>query len=849
MAFELFSRNGRLEAADGSRFSVKGINLFGFDAPDAVIQGLWATQLETLLDLLAQDKFNLLRIPIANDVISGMDSRQPSTINYSINPSLKGLSSAQVMDRLIQESGKRGILIVFDNQKLYGKDTIAPLWYDDKTSEAQVLANMRWMAGRFQQWNVVGYDILNEPHADSVTWGTRDTKSDFCAFACRAADALHQVNPRLLIFVNGLPHFNATDYFCWGGCLQHVAKCPVTPKKRDKIVYAPHVYPARISGKDSSEDDWQARFGYIKDMRGPAVVVGEHGARSTESDSWAWQVKFGNWLSRRQIDSLYWCLNPSGADTGGYLTDNDTWRCVDLAKRLFLQSVHPSPTMPVLPSLVKAAASPSPSSSTRTQLFSRDNHFWSADGNPFTIKGISWFGLETPDQSLQGLWSVSMESVLDAVQKAGFNFLRVPFSAQLVAVGLDTTKPTNLNPSCNPALKDASSGAQLNRLLDLCAQRGIGVMLDLHRLVNTQQQPLWYSDAFPEAKVIDLWKTVVSTYADKPSFLAVDLFNEPQNGSTWGGPAGTDWKSAAERIGAAVQSVAPHLLIGVQGIAQPGPDQTASWWGGNVRGNNSQPITLPQKDKLFFLPHVYGPSVYAQPYFTASDFPQNMPAIWDYQWGCVKGPAIAIGEWGGWGKGTDLTWQNAFVDYLIATDRRDSFHWCIGCSGDTGQIFESDFTTPVLWKLDLLKRLCPSPTPLPLTGGSATPAPKPTPTPPSVPAPKPAPIQTPSRSAQLVKMAINLSQTYVSGGDNQYQYEVTLTNISPAPIHNIYVVPGNDNVVQFWNCVRTVTLQDRKVLSFPDWCAENLLAPGTAITMGIVTTKGQSTFSIGKIVV
>ena len=48
-------------------------------------------------------------------------------------------------------------------------------------------------------------------------------------------------------------------------------------------------------------------------------------------------------------------------------------------------------------------------------------------------------------------------------------------------------------------------------------------------------------------------------------------------------------------------------------------------------------------------PHVYGPDVYAQPYFSDANFPDNMPTIWNTHFGFAKpaGYALASTEWGG----------------------------------------------------------------------------------------------------------------------------------------------------------------------------------------------------------
>ena len=883
---ELFSRNGQLEFADGTRFRVKGQNWFGFDCADNCFSGLWAKPWTFFLDALHKDGYNLLRVPIAIDVIEGLNRLHPTTVNYSLNPDLNGLTSGQVLDKVVDRCAQLGITVVFDNQKLYSSASVAPLWYDSNTGEATVINALKSLAARYKgRDNVVGIDCKNEPWDPTVTWGTGNKSTDFDLWCARLGDALHSVNPKLLIFVEGLPWGpNKSHWGCWGGNLEWVKTKPVVLQAKDKVVYAPHAYPPGVAKTLTSESDWQQRFGFIKDLKGAALVIGEHGSKSSPGPDRDWEDRFGAWLVKKDIDALYWCVNGNCADTNGYFVD---WQTVDPYKQKLNATICPNPTawaagtrltsaappapkpMPQAPaqSVVparKESLPPSTNMGGRFELVSHDNAFWKPDGSRFSLKGTSWFGLETPDQSLQGLWQVSIEHVLDFLAANGFNFLRVPFSAQLVVTGLDTAHPTNLNSSANPALAGKSSGAQLDRLFSLCAARGIAIMLDLHRHVNTQQSPLWYTDQYPESRVIEVWQTVLARYKDQPNFLAVDNFNEPQNSATWDDDPTTGWKGAAERIGNSILRAAPHLVIGVQGVGGNGPDNQSGWWGGNIWKNATNPLKLSNPQKLFFLPHVYGPSVFAQPYFSTSTFPGNMPAIWDSQWGSIDGPAIALGEWGGWGVGNDLVWQNALVDYLVANKRTDSFYWCCcPTSGDTGGLLENDWSTPVQWKLDMLKRLCPAPSKL--TFGTSTPppaptpSPTPTPTPPPAPTPSPTPTPTPTPAPTPVaptaasKLGVTISASmqsqYKSGADNLYQYSLTLKNTTAAPLHNIYVASSNTNVVRFWNCEYALTNTGQRVFSFPDWATENLLGPGQQITLGVVVTKGQSAFSINKVIV
>ena len=81
--------------------------------------------------------------------------------------------------------------------------------------------------------------------------------------------------------------------------------------------------------------------------------------------------------------------------------------------------------------------------------------------------------------------------------------------------------------------------------------------------------------------------------------------------------------------------------------------------------------------KLVYSPHTYGPSVFLQPFFGDDDFPANLPAILDAQYGYLAqaGHPLLVGEWGGrYDDGLDVTWQQAFKKYL-EEHRIGSFYW------------------------------------------------------------------------------------------------------------------------------------------------------------------------------
>ena len=325
-----------------------------------------------------------------------------------------------------------------------------------------------------------------------------------------------------------------------------------------------------------------------------------------------------------------------------------------------------------------------------------------ADGKPARITGVSWFGMETGTYAPHGLWTRNWQAMLDQIAALGFNTVRLPFSNEALAPG---RMPQGINYDVNPDLAGKTSLDLMDMLMQGAADRGLKVILDRHRPTSAGQSQLWYMDAVPEDRWISDWQMLAKRYAGQPSLLGMDLHNEPSGPATWGsGDPATDWRLAATRAGNAILSVNPHVLIFVQGVERSGDDWY--WWGGNFLDARSSPIQLDLPGRLVYSPHDYGPGVYAQAWFSAPDFPNNMGAIWDAHWGYLANEQIApvvIGEFGGRSVGDDAEgiWQQALLDYA---DQHGIgwLNWSFNPdSGDTGGLLSNDWLSVVQAKTDL----------------------------------------------------------------------------------------------------------------------------------------------------
>jgi aryl-phospho-beta-D-glucosidase BglC (GH1 family) len=348
------------------------------------------------------------------------------------------------------------------------------------------------------------------------------------------------------------------------------------------------------------------------------------------------------------------------------------------------------------------------------------------------IQGISWYGFETGDRIVQGLWYVTIEEMLDTLMEMGFNALRIPLSLDLAL------HPTTLvNSDCIECEKGDTSWYYLEKLMDECAKRGMFVTLGMHSLLPGRNEGLWYEvnknakKSYSEVDLIEGWVAILSALKDKPSLMALDIYNEPHEASWALGNDDTDWGLAAERITEGIHEAHPDYrgLILIQGVAEyastpyPPADRYNHWWGGNFEGIYEQPITLhgPAKawqERVVYSPRVYGPSLYSQDYFTKrAGFPDNLPALWDLQLGFIEAQGfgtVLIGEWGGTYKGDDKIWADTLANYLDANGLRDTFFWAVNPDSElTGGLFESDWKTPIKGKVGLIHKIQPNPSRFP----------------------------------------------------------------------------------------------------------------------------------------
>lgn len=398
------------------------------------------------------------------------------------------------------------------------------------------------------------------------------------------------------------------------------------------------------------------------------------------------------------------------------INNNPTHTITPTAKPIPTPTLIPTSKPTILPTLTPVATiTPTPTIPNTGSINS--NYTVSGgkvfkNGNQITLKGVNWFGSETGTFVFHGLWSRNYKEMISQIKSLGFNAVRVP----VCPATLSGVSPNSIDFSKNSDLLNLNSLQVLDKILNEVNNQGLYILIDHHTPDCNTISDLWYTQNYSENNWISDLKFIASHFSKLQNFIGIDLKNEPHNTATWGtGNITTDWNIAAEKAAKEVLSSNQNLIIFIEGIGEnPKCSSTfGHFWGENLEPFKCAPISnsVIPSNKLVLSPHIYGPDVYPQSYFYASNFPNNMASIWETQFGFLtnQNKTLIPGEWGGkYGSGPsgqkDVLFQNELVNYLKQKGICNSFYWSWNPnSGDTGGILMDDWATPNATKLNLLQ--------------------------------------------------------------------------------------------------------------------------------------------------
>lgn len=347
-----------------------------------------------------------------------------------------------------------------------------------------------------------------------------------------------------------------------------------------------------------------------------------------------------------------------------------------------------------------------------TPLSVQSTGYWHTSGNKILdvnnatvrIAGINWYGFETTDEVVHGLYNQDYKTILDTIYNLGYNVIRLPFSNQMVENPIIPTaiSYTDIDGNAiNTDLAGLNALQVMDKIITYSGSLNLRIILDDHRSEagnSAEDSGLWYTNAYPQSAWLADWQTLVTRYqgyttiSGQPTVIGADVRNEPHNaesgGSCWTGDTGAtvsgcptsdtanNWPIAATLAGNTILALNSNWLIFVEGTDYY--DGIGDWWGGNLIGVASHPVILNTAQRLVYSAHDYGPDLFSQTWFNSNTTYASLSAIWNQFWGYISADGIApvwIGEFGtdntvidieNSQQGSQGQWFQSIVAYLSA---------------------------------------------------------------------------------------------------------------------------------------------------------------------------------------
>ncbi len=368
----LYAKGNKIVNKNGTQVFLTGLNWFGYNTGTNCLDGLWASDLITSVQAIADKGFNLIRVPISCELILNWKEGIYPNANYNsaINSYLNGKNSLQILDYFVSLCRANGIKIMFGihSAKTDPQGHLYPLWYNGSITEKDYINSLTWLAKRYKNDDtVIAFDLKNEPHGgandtNKAIWNNSKSKNNWKYVAEKTALQILKVNPNALIIVSGIEIYpknikqnsnytskKAKDYYYnwWGGNLRGVKDYPINlGKYQNKLIYSPHDYGPSVYNQpwfqknftyqSLMKDCWKDNWFYIHQQSIAPVFIGEWGGYMTEPNL-KWMTYLRKLIKTNQISHTYWCYNANSGDTGGLIKDDfKTW---DMEKYNFVKEV------------------------------------------------------------------------------------------------------------------------------------------------------------------------------------------------------------------------------------------------------------------------------------------------------------------------------------------------------------------------------------------------------------------------------------------------------------------------------------------------------------------------------
>lgn len=382
------TRGNQLITGAGENLRLRSINWFGAETDVYVPHGLWARGYKAIIDQIKAMGFNSVRLPFSGDLLTAGRGVSAGVINYDLNPTLVGKTAFEVLAAIIAYCAEKEIYVILDHHRRTAGSGADGSPVSDTYPLATWIANWKALAQQFvDNEYVLGADLHNEPY--SLSWQV------WADYAEQCGNAIHQVAPHWLIFVEGVGSFNGESYW-WGGQLAGVAYRPVKLNQANRVVYSPHEYGQSVGQQSWLAYDgealpanwpmnlygvWRSHWGFIVENGIAPVWIGEFGGKFGTNGAgdlgiaphaeyecqWLYHLELymnGDFDGDGDIDLpagsegisfCYWAFNPNSGDTGGIVQDD--WTTAQAFKLRLLDPIMAGVSLDYLTSLNPISAS------------------------------------------------------------------------------------------------------------------------------------------------------------------------------------------------------------------------------------------------------------------------------------------------------------------------------------------------------------------------------------------------------------------------------------------------------------------------------------------------------------
>ncbi|GAC1445592.1 MAG: hypothetical protein NVSMB52_07230 [Chloroflexota bacterium] len=257
----------RILDANDQTVRIAAVTWYGMETSYWVPAGLNFQPYTTIMKTVKTLGYNTIRLPYSNELV---ETNPIVTAQIRANRQLAGMHALDVLDRLVAYAHRIGLKIILDNHLCRASRPknvnylLEPLWYTDAYPESSWIHDWQSLARRYNGDSaVIGFDLRNEPHTAGpglwdlqgylnrgATWGpyrgVENGGTDWHLAAQRAGNAVLAINPRLLMFVEGLQLYpdahqpNGAAVYWWGSNLMPVRQYPVLFTVPHQLVYSPH---------------------------------------------------------------------------------------------------------------------------------------------------------------------------------------------------------------------------------------------------------------------------------------------------------------------------------------------------------------------------------------------------------------------------------------------------------------------------------------------------------------------------------------------------------------------------------------------------------------------------------